>query len=71
MGVDAEVNIDGIEEDRMVNEKRHTTSSTTTSVFEDGSVAWDGRETRVIVEFRFLDGGDADFIGVQEVTKFI
>ena len=57
-----EGDVDGGEGNGVVYEERHTSPSTPLAVLEDEIVARERRDARLVLEFGFLDGGDADAI---------
>ena len=66
-----EVDVDGREFDRMVNKKRHPTSSSTLAVLGDEVVARERRNPGVGREFGFLDGCDADLMAVEKIPEIV
>ena len=65
-----DVEVDGGEGDRVVNEEPHPTT-TTRAIFPDERIAGDVWIRRIEFQFRFLKSDDADFMFIEKITKFI
>ena len=70
VGVEVEGDVDGGEGDGVVDEEAHPAPPAALAILADEVVAWDGRVV-VVVQLCFLDGGDADAIGVEVVAEII
>ena len=66
-----EGDVDGGEGNRVVYEERHTPPSTPLAIFVDEIVARERRNARLVLEFGFLNGGDADAVRIKKVPKIV